>query len=611
MRHSPLAQITTENVSQLSVAWTYHARERETYARGSEVAAKSAFEATPIVVDGVLYLATPTNRVIALDARTGNEKWMYDPRVNPRLNYSEVTCRGVATWAGREGGGRRIFAATIDGRLIALDAASGRPCDDFGSGGEVDLKRGLAHVVAGHYQATSPPAVLGDLVIVGSSMADNVTVDAPRGVVRAFDARTGAVRWSFDPVPRKPADNGFDTWRGDRAHETGAANVWPPISVDADRQLVFLSTSCPSPDYFGALRPGDNRNASSVVCLDGATGKFVWGFQTVHHDVFDFDVPMQPVLLTLERDGKRIDAVAVGTKTGHLFVLDRSTGESLFPNEERPVPQSDVPGEQTSPTQPFPAKLPTFGLRRLTPDDAWGATDASRGKARRRIEALRSDGPFTPASLRGAVQAPGPVGGFNWGGLSYDPKRGLLVGATNRVAAVVTLVPRDKPPDKSVKQIRGDSAGMEGTPYRLLRDYLLDVDETGAMLPQTPPPWGTLAAVDLREGKLAWEVPLGFMADPTKFPDAEKWGSVNLGGPLTTAGGVTFVAASMDGHFRAFDTATGKLLWTTALPAGGQATPMSYALDGRQYVVICAGGHGKLGTKPGDAVVACALPQAK
>jgi quinoprotein glucose dehydrogenase len=612
MRHSPLDQITPDNVNRLRVAWTYHTHELETLPKGSDVAAKSAFEATPIVVDGVMYLATPTNRVIALDARTGGEKWVYDPKVNLRLGYSEVTCRGVATWAPADGKtGRRIFVATIDGRLIALDAATGKPCGDFGNGGQVDLKADVGRFTPGHYQCTSPPAVLGDLVIVGTSMADNVTADAPRGVVRAYDAISGAVRWSFDPIPRTPHDDGYDTWRGDRAHATGGANVWPPISVDAGRNLVYLSTSCPSPDYFGGLRPGDNRHASSVVCLDGPTGAIRWAFQTVRHDVFDFDVPMQPVLLTLGREGKSVDAVAVGTKTGHLFVLDRQTGEPLFPNEDRPVPQTDVPGEQTAPTQPFPTALPTFGLRRLTADDAWGPTDAARAKARARIESLRSDGPFTPASVRGSIQAPCPVGGFNWGGLTYDPRRSLLVGATNRVASVVTLVPRDRPEKRGATPIRGDRAGMDGTPFRVVRDYLLDLDDAGGMFPQTPPPWGTLAAVNLQTGKLAWEVPLGLMADPRKYPDAEKWGSVNLGGPMTTSSGLTFVAASMDGHLRAFDTATGKLLWKAALPAGGQATPMTYALDGRQYVVICAGGHGKLGTKLGDAVVAFALPDAK
>ena len=615
MRHAAAAQITPQNVDRLAVAWTYHTRERDAYLPGSDVAEKAAFEATPIVVDGVLYLATPTNRVIALDAKTGTEKWVYDPKVGLKATYSEVTCRGVSTWAEPDGSGRRVFVATIDGRLVALEAGSGNPCADFGPGGVIDLKQGVVGATRGLYQATSPPAILNDLVIVGSSVADNTAAKAARGVVRAFDARTGALRWAFDPVPRNPGDPGYDTWRGDGAHETGAANVWPPISVDTRRNVVFLATTCPSPDYFGGRRLGDDLYSGSVVCLRGGDGQFVWGFQTVRHDLWDYDVPMQPLLLMLEREGRSVDAVAVGTKSGHLFVLDRDSGKSLFPNEDRPVPRTDVAGEETAPTQPFPAKLPVFGLRRVTADDAWGPTEATRANAAARIAALRSDGPFTPPSLRGSIHAPGPVGGFNWGGLSYDPARGLLVGATNRVAAAIMLIPRDRAKrsgNGGAATIRGEIGGMNGTPFVVSRDFLLDVtDANSTMLPQTRPPWGTLVAVDLRSGSLAWEVPLGLMADPAKYPDAEKWGSVNLGGPVTTAGGVAFVAASMDGYFRAFDTASGKLLWKAHLPAGGQATPMSYELGGRQYVVICAGGHGKLRTKTGDSVVAFALPEGK
>ena len=463
MRHSPLEQIAPANVSRLAVAWTYHTRELTTYPANSDVAKKAAFEATPLMVDGVLYLATPTNRVIALDAATGVERWVYDPKVNLRRGYSEVTCRGVSTWAPPDGG-RRLFVGTIDGRLIALDAATGKPSADFGKQGQVDLTQGLARAEPGMYQVTSPPAVLGDLVIVGSSIADNVSVDLPRGVVRAFDARTGAQRWSYDPIPRAAAEPGYDTWRGEGAHESGGANAWPPISVDAGRGLVFLSTSCPAPDYFGGRRLGDNRDANSVVCLRADTGRRVWAFQTVHHDVWDFDVPMQPVLLTVEREGKSVDALAVGTKTGHLFVLERETGRPLFPVEERPVAQTDVPGEETSPTQPFPTKLPLFGLRRVTVEDAWGPTEATRAKAAQRIAGLRSDGPFTPASLKGSVHAPGPVGGFNWGGLSFDPNRSLLVGATNRVAASVQLIPRERGVRAGGSVIRGEVGGMAGTP---------------------------------------------------------------------------------------------------------------------------------------------------
>jgi quinoprotein glucose dehydrogenase len=441
-------------------------------------------------------------------------------------------------------------------------------------------------------------------VVVGSSIGDNRAVESERGIVRAYDARTGALRWSWDPIPRQPGASGYDTWRGPPAHKTGAANAWPPISADPARDLVFVPTTAPSPDYYGGERLGENLYANCVVALRASTGQRVWHFQTVHHDLWDFDVPMQPALIDLEQDGEVVPAVAVGTKVGHLFVLHRETGEPLFPIAEQPVPQTDVPGEETWPTQPFPTQLPLFGLRRVTPDDAWGATSEMREAARARIAALHSEGPFTPISLQGTISAPSNIGGFNWGGLSYDPERGLLVGATNRIAAVVRLRPRG---DNRSGQLQGavETGEQRGTPYTLERGYLLD--ET-TRLPSTVPPWGTLVAVDLATGALRWEVPLGVMVDPATHPEATAWGSINLGGPTTTAGGLAFVAAAVDGVFRAFDVETGALLWQDKLPAGGQATPMSYFVDGRQYVVIAAGGHGKLGTQLGDAVVAYALP---
>ncbi len=614
MRHSPLDQITRANVQTLAAAWTYRTGEWETY-EGTDLAASAAVETTPIMVDGVLYLTTPTDRVIALDPGAGAERWVFDPEIDRSLDYSEVTSRGVSTWVDPtktpgEPGYRLLFFGTLDSRLIALDAATGRPMERFGDAGEVDLSLGVGTVEPGNYLVTSPPAIITDLVVIGSAIGDNRAVESERGIVRAFDARSGALRWSWDPIPREPGDPGFDTWNGPSAHKTGGANAWAPISADPERDLVFVPTSAASPDYYGGERLGQNLYANAVVALRASTGEPIWHFQTVHHDIWDYDVPMQPALIALERGGEAIPAVVIGTKMGHIFVLHRESGEPLFPVEERPVPQTDVPGEETWPTQPFPAQLPVFGLRDLSPDDAWGITENAREAGREWIASLRSEGPFTPISLQGTLQTPSNAGGFNWGGLSFDPARGLLVGAVNRFAAVMQLLPREDG-DDAASASTGERFGQEigeqrGTPYRMSRAILLDPE---TRLPFSPPPWGTLAAVDLNDGALAWEVPLGISADPAEHPDALAWGGVNLGGPTTTAGGLVFVAATADGFFRAFDIESGDLLWQDQLPAGGQATPMTYEHAGRQYVVIAAGGHGKIGSTLGDHVVAYALPE--
>jgi quinoprotein glucose dehydrogenase len=370
---------------------------------------------------------------------------------------------------------------------------------------------------------------------------------------------------------------------------------------------VFLPTTGASPDYYGGERKGANLFANCVVALRASTGKLVWYFQAVHHDLWDYDTPMQPMLITLERDGKTVPAVVIGTKMGHIFVLHRDTGAPLFPVEERAVPQTDVPGEETSPTQPFPVNLPVFGLRRVTQDDAWGLTPAETELARKRIGELRYEGPFTPVGLRATIQAPSNTGGFNWGGLSYDPARGILVGAVNRFAAIIQLYPRDQAPPSLGPGVRLESeiAPMRQTPYVVSRTYLLDFQRGG--IPYTNPPWGTLAAVNLKTASLQFEVPLGYMLDPKTFPEAEQWGSISLGGPMTTAGGLVFIGATRDNHLRAFDIETGRLLWKAPLPAGAQATPMTYEIDGTQYVLISAGGHGKLVTTLGDYVIAYTL----
>jgi len=600
-RYSRLTEIDRSNVAKLKIAWEYHTGD---VSDGSGNRRKSAFEATPIVADGVMYVSTPFNRVVALDPETGLERWSFDPKINLETPYSEgLINRGVTLWtdSGRAAGDacrRRVLLASIDARLFALDASTGKPCSDFGAGGQVDLTQGISNIKRrGEYQETSAPAVAADLVVVGSSIADNDRVDSPSGTVRAFDARTGQLRWSWNPIPESLTP-------------TGAGNAWSTISVDAERELVFVPTGAASPDYHGFKRPGDNKWANAVVALSAKTGELVWGFQLVHHDLWDYDTAAQPVLGTLRRNGIEMPVVIQGNKTGSLFVLHRESGTPLFAVEERRVPKSDVEGLETSPTQPFPLLPPPLAPQRLTADDAWGMTPQERDGCRTQMRNLRSEGIYTPPSVQGTIAFPGNIGGMNWSGGAFDPEHQLFVTNVNNLAMEVHLIPRDgyERVERAARQgpSPAEVSPQHGTPYGMSRRVI----RAPSGIPCNPPPWGALVAADLASGTVRWSVPFGTAADLLPNGISIPPGSPSLGGPIITAGGLVFIAGAMDNYLRAFDIDSGAELWKGRLPAGGQATPMTYRLrpDGKQFVVIAAGGHGKLGTKLGDSLVAFALP---
>jgi quinoprotein glucose dehydrogenase len=588
MRYSTLDQINRENVSRLKPVWTYHSGELEGR-KGKTI------ECTPIVVDGVMYVTTGYLRVVALDAASGKELWQFDPLRDHPFGHEPASGgvnRGCAYWSdGKAGGERRIIHGTSDGRLFSLDAKSGKLDPRFGDGGIRNLRTELNPKVARlSYGPTSAPAIWNDTIVVGVSCGEGPGIAAP-GDIRAFDVRTGKEVWRFRTVPR-PGDFGNESWEGDSWKDRGAANAWGGFSVDEGRGLVFAGLGSAAFDFYGGDRRGDNLFANCTIALDAKTGRRVWHFQTLRHDLWDHDLPVYPNLVTLTRDGKPIDAVAQVTKTGYVFVFDRETGRPLFDIKEQPVPASDVPGERAASTQPIPVKPPPLSAQFLDESTITDIGEANRASVLARLRAIRSGPAFNPPSLQGTVVIPGFHGGANWSGAAFDPTTGLLYVNSNNDLNIVTLV--------ESKVNKGPRYGSFGT-----KGYVRFLDHEG--YPAIKPPWGILNAIDLNTGEFAWRVPLGEYPRLTAR-GIPRTGTETFGGSIVTAGGLVFIAGTKDERIHAFDKRTGELLWEHQLPAGGYATPSTYQVNGRQYLVIAAGGAGKLDTKPGDAFVAFALP---
>ena len=660
LRFSRSSQITRRNLNKLHPVWTFHTHAVDT---DDSRAQMPSFETTPVLSGNTLYLTTPFDVVFALDALTGLERWHHDPVLSPLAPAGIVTSRGVALWPLNSDAdpkapacSQRVFIGTLDARLLALDAATGQVCAAFGNNGSVDLSFGVHFQNIGYYGMTSPPTVIGNVVVVGSTVGDNQQVDSESGLVRGYDAISGKLLWTWEPLP----------WAEKQKTRTGAGNVWSIISADPALGLVYLPTGSAAPDIYGGMRPGANRDANSIVALNAATGKKVWSFQVVHHDIWDYDIPSEPILFTWRGN---TPAIAITTKMGMIFLFDRRTGQPLVPVEERPVPPSDMPDEQTYPTQPF-QNIPSLAPLVMSMADisSYQRPLADVELCRKQLADLRYDGIYTPASLQGSLNYPGPTGGVNWGGAAIDPGTGILYANTNRIASVIRLVPRraakferfgrmaaslitsviarkrfwaalfiaililcverrrsfnpglaplvvlivgacvigsyhlydSQLRPASMPQI--DHFGIELSPQRK-SPYLIErhplVDSRGFSC--TPAPWGGISAVNLNTLTKVWEKPLG-----TMIPD-QQTGIRNFGGPIVTSSGLVITAGAEDLWLRVFDSATGEELQKLALPVPAVATPMTYTLNGRQYIVVAAGGHGDGVTPLGDALIAFAI----
>jgi len=600
--YSSASQINKDNVADLDVAWVHRSGDVEAFGDAME---NTSTQSTPILLPQAagqsLVYCTPFNRVIALDPATGEQRWDFDPKIDRRGSRT-FRCRGVSyaeetAVAPNAQCRHRVYLATHDRRLWAIDARNGKPCEGFGESGRVELF-GEEGYVPGDISSSSAPTVAGGLVIVGSGIIDFSRSTTPRGTVGAFDSATGKLVWQFDPLQGHAS--------------SGAANVWAPISVDEENGLVFLPTSTASPDYYGVSRPGDGLYANSIVALDLKTGELRWHFQHVRHDLWDYDTPAQPILFEWTKDGESIPALVQVTKQSYVFVFNRLTGEPLWEITEQPVPPSQIPGEHASPTQPKPVAPPPLIDSFLMPDQAWGFTPWDRGHCAKQIAELNNLGLFTPTSEKLTLMYPGSLGGANWGGGALVADSGVLLVNINSAAFTGRLIPTP-PGDASQARTDHPESGermqvtMQGTPYNI---------DIGALMsplgiPCNPPPWGKLVAVDLFEGTIVWETALGSVHEmgPVTAPFHITWGTPNLGGGVATGGGVFFIGATMDRQIRAFDADNGDTLWKFTLPNDATATPMTYVYRGRQYVVINSGGHFMFQRGYGDYLYAFALPE--
>lgn len=610
------SRINPDNVKNLEVAWIHRSgdyREGDNFIDGitGERPLQTGFQATPIHFNRALYYCTPFNRVISLDPENGEVNWSFDPQVN-MADYGVLRCRGVSSWTNpdleaNDDCKHVIFAPTMDARIIALDADTGKKCSDFADDGEINLTEGLGEFNPPDYSLTTPPLVTKNLLVTGSAVADNISTDVPSGVVRAYHLRTGKLAWAWDTIPPN-AEPVLNPETGE-TFQRGTTNVWSFISADDELGLVYVPTGNTSPDYYGGHRNGSDYYSSSIVALSQETGEVKWHFRTVNHDIWDFDVPSQPTLYDIEMDGQIVPALAQTTKMGHVFLLNRETGEPLFPVENRPVPQGAIAGDFTAPTQPFPTRPPSLMDLDFTEDDIWGLTPFDRGACRKKFRELRYEGIFTPSSEEGSIHFPGSFGGHNWGGPALDPVNKKLIVNTLHMASIVKLIPREKCAQaeidrqkKSLDRRFSFIEPSEGTPFcdqRWLGFF------SPWAIPCTPPPWGTLASIDLVSGEIDWQVPLGTTRDLAPFPIWFIKGVPNLGGPLVTDTGLIFIAATTDFYIRGFDINTGEVVWKHRLPTAAHASPMSYISENnRQYVVVAAGGSPVLATPPGDYVIA-------